>query len=172
MGGEGGVARISTTDRVIEGMVKWQSRPVEAVYPAIFIDAVIVKIRDGTVANRPIYIAPAVTVEGTLDILGLWADKHGDGEGWKRGAPTSEETPTPETSIPTGAPPNSEIIPSLTLPASSTGERRIPWRKSRTLADAHPLCRGGTDAARSTGSSISHCRDCSVPNTSRRSITL
>ena len=83
MGGEDGGARISTTDRVIEGMVEWQSRPAEAVYPAIFIDAVIVKIGDGTVANRPIYIAPAVTVEGTLDILGLWADKHGDGEGWE-----------------------------------------------------------------------------------------
>jgi putative transposase len=49
----------------------------------IFIDAVNVKIRDGNVANRPIYIALAVTVEGTRDILGLWAGEHGDGEGAK-----------------------------------------------------------------------------------------
>src|ERR1700704_5434800 len=75
---------ISTiTDRVIEGMAEWQSRPLDAVYPVIFIDAVNVKIRDGNVANRPIYIALAVTVEGTRDILGLWAGEHGDGEGAK-----------------------------------------------------------------------------------------
>jgi transposase-like protein len=73
---------ISTiTDRVIEGMAEWQSRPLDSVYPVIFIDAVNVKIRDGNVANRPIYIALAV--EGTRDILGLWAGEHGDGEGAK-----------------------------------------------------------------------------------------
>jgi transposase-like protein len=71
------------TDRVIEGMAEWQSRPLDVVYPVIFIDAVNVKIRDGNVANRPIYIALAVTVEGTRDILGLWAGEHGDGEGAK-----------------------------------------------------------------------------------------
>jgi len=75
---------ISTiTDRVVEGMAAWQSRPLDPVYPVIFIDAVNVKIRDGSVANRPIYVALAVTVEGTRDILGLWAGEHGDGEGAK-----------------------------------------------------------------------------------------
>jgi hypothetical protein len=49
----------------------------------IFIDAVKVKIRDGQVAHRPIYVAPAVTCEGTRDILGLWAGEHGDAEGAK-----------------------------------------------------------------------------------------
>jgi hypothetical protein len=48
------------------------------VYPVIFIDAIHVKIRDGQVANRPIYVALAVTYEGGRDILGLWA-----GEGAK-----------------------------------------------------------------------------------------
>ncbi len=47
------------TDRVIEGMAEWQSRPLDPVYPVIFIDAVNVKIRDGNVANRPIYVALA-----------------------------------------------------------------------------------------------------------------
>ena len=75
---------ISTiTDRVLEGMGEWQSRPLDVVYPVIFIDAVNVKIRDGNVANRPIYVALAVTVDGTRDILGLWAGEHGDGEGAK-----------------------------------------------------------------------------------------
>src|SRR5205085_314797 len=45
---------ISTiTDRVMDGMAAWQSRPLDAVYPVIFIDCVNVKIRDGNVANRP-----------------------------------------------------------------------------------------------------------------------
>jgi putative transposase len=75
---------ISTiTDRVLEGMAEWQSRPLDPVYPVVFIDCVNVKIRDGQVANRPIYVALAVTVHGTRDILGLWAGEHGDGEGAK-----------------------------------------------------------------------------------------
>ena len=38
-------------------MAAWQNRPLDAVYPVIFIDAIVVKIRDGQVANRPIYVA-------------------------------------------------------------------------------------------------------------------
>ena len=50
----------------------------------IFIDAINVKIRDGKVANRPIYVALAVTCEGNRDILGLWAgDASAGGEGSK-----------------------------------------------------------------------------------------
>jgi hypothetical protein len=41
------------TDAVVEDMVAWQHRPLDAVYPVIFIDALMVKIRDGQVANRP-----------------------------------------------------------------------------------------------------------------------
>ena len=71
---------ISTiTDKVVEGMAEWQNRPLDAVYPVIFIDAIHVKIRDGQVANRPIYVALAVTCEGRRDILGLWAGDGGEG---------------------------------------------------------------------------------------------
>src|SRR3989440_7587088 len=75
---------ISTiTDRVVEGMAEWQSRPLDSVYAVIFIDAINVKIREGQVANRPIYLALGVTVDGERDVLGLWAGEHGDGEGAK-----------------------------------------------------------------------------------------
>ncbi len=67
------------TDKVIDGMAEWQNRPLDAVYPVIFLDAIHVKIRDGQVANRPIYVALAVTVGGTRDILGLWAGDGGEG---------------------------------------------------------------------------------------------
>ena len=71
------------TDRVMEGMAEWQSRPLDPVYAVVFIDAIHVKVREGQVANRPVYLALGVTADGTRDILGLWAGEHGDGEGAK-----------------------------------------------------------------------------------------
>ncbi|HEY8620892.1 MAG TPA: IS256 family transposase [Dermatophilaceae bacterium] len=67
------------TDKVIEEMQTWQARPLEPVYAAIFIDAIMVKVRDGQVANRPIYAAIGVTLAGEKDILGLWAGTGGEG---------------------------------------------------------------------------------------------
>ncbi len=66
------------TDRVIEEMQSWWSRPLESVYAAVFIDAINVKIRDGQVRNRPVYAAIGVDLDGHKDILGMWA---GDGDG-------------------------------------------------------------------------------------------
>jgi putative transposase len=71
------VSRI--TDRVIEEMQAWSSRPLDEIYAAVFIDAIVVKIRDGQVANRPIYAAIGVTLAGERDILGLWAGTGGEG---------------------------------------------------------------------------------------------
>jgi putative transposase len=67
------------TDKVIEEMQAWASRPLDEVYAAIFIDAIIVKVRDGQVANRPVYAAIGVTLAGEKDILGLWAGTGGEG---------------------------------------------------------------------------------------------
>jgi putative transposase len=67
------------TDRVIEEMQSWQSRPLDGVYAAVFIDAIVVKVRDGQVANRPFYAAIGVSLEGERDILGLWAGTGGEG---------------------------------------------------------------------------------------------
>jgi transposase-like protein len=67
------------TDKVMEGMSEWQNRPLDPVYPVVFIDCIHVKVRDGQVANRPVYVALAVTVDGHRDILGLWAGDGGEG---------------------------------------------------------------------------------------------
>jgi transposase-like protein len=64
------------TDKVLEEMHEWAHRPLDAVYPVIFIDAIHVKVRDGQVANRAFYVVIGVTVDGHRDILGIWA---GDG---------------------------------------------------------------------------------------------
>ncbi|MFI6173903.1 IS256 family transposase [Nocardia sp. NPDC051052] len=71
------VSRI--TDKVIAEMTEWANRPLDAVYAAIFIDAIVVKVRDGQVANRPVYAAIGVSVTGEKDILGLWAGSGGEG---------------------------------------------------------------------------------------------
>jgi putative transposase len=67
------------TDKVSEEMNEWSHRPLDGVYAAIFIDAIVVKIRDGQVANRPIYAAIGVSLEGEKEVLGLWAGTGGEG---------------------------------------------------------------------------------------------
>lgn len=67
------------TDKVIGEMTEWCNRPLEPVYPVVFIDAIHVKIRDGQVTNRPVYVAIGVTCAGERDILGLWAGDGGEG---------------------------------------------------------------------------------------------
>src|SRR3954463_5814736 len=67
------------TDKVLEEMTDWAHRPLDAIYAAVFIDAVVVKVRDGQVANRPFYAAIGVTLDGDRDVLGLWAGSGGEG---------------------------------------------------------------------------------------------
>jgi putative transposase len=74
------VSRI--TDRVVEDMQAWCSRPLQPVYAAVFIDAIYVKVRDGQVGNQPFYAAIGVDLAGHRDVLGLWAG-HGGGESAK-----------------------------------------------------------------------------------------
>jgi putative transposase len=67
------------TDKVIEEMTEWRNRPLDRVYPVLFIDAIVVKVRDGQVVNRPVYVVIGVTINGERDILGLWAGDGGEG---------------------------------------------------------------------------------------------
>jgi transposase-like protein len=71
------------TDAVLPDMVAWQSRPLECVYPVVLIDAIVVKVRGSQVANRPVYVAIGVDLEGERDVLGLWLGPSG-GEGAKQ----------------------------------------------------------------------------------------
>ena len=67
------------TEKVVGEMTEWLNRPLEKVYPVIFIDAMVVKVRDGQVVNKPVYVVIGVTVDGERDILGLWAGDGGEG---------------------------------------------------------------------------------------------
>lgn len=70
------VSRI--TEKVTGEMTEWLNRPLEKVYPVIFIDAMVVKVRDGQVSNKPVYVVIGVSVDGERDILGLWAGDGGE----------------------------------------------------------------------------------------------
>lgn len=69
------VSRI--TDKIVEEMNTWWARPLDKVYAAIFIDAIVVKVRDGQVANQPFYAAIGVDLDGHKDILGIWPGSGG-----------------------------------------------------------------------------------------------
>ena len=70
------------TDAVLEELAEWQSRPLDRVFPVIFIDALMVKISDGVVTNRAVYLAIGIDCEGAKQVLGLWVgpDDRGVGE--------------------------------------------------------------------------------------------
>jgi len=67
------------TEKVSEEMAEWANRPLDRVYPVLFIDAIHVKVRDGQVRNKPFYVVLGVTVNGERDILGIWAGDGGEG---------------------------------------------------------------------------------------------
>jgi len=69
----------SVTDHVLEGIKEWQGRPLESIYPILFLDAIHYKIRqDGKVISKAAYTCLGYTLEGKMDILGIWiAEKEG-----------------------------------------------------------------------------------------------
>ena len=71
------------TDTIIEDMTEWQNRPLDRLYPVLLIDAIVIKVRDTQVANRPVYVAIGVNLDGERDVLGLWLGPSG-GEGAKQ----------------------------------------------------------------------------------------
>lgn len=71
------------TDAVLEEVREWQNRPLDAVYPVVFFDALRVKIRDeGLVRNKAVYVALALTGEGDKEVLGLWIEQSEGAKFW------------------------------------------------------------------------------------------
>ncbi|WP_457029704.1 IS256 family transposase [Kitasatospora sp. P5_F3] len=67
------------TDKVAGELAAWQTRPLDRVYAVVLIDAIVVKIRDTAVANRPVYVAVGINLEGERDVLGMWVGTGGEG---------------------------------------------------------------------------------------------
>ena len=71
----------NVTDAVLEDVVAWQNRPLDAVYPIVYLDAIHLKLRNsGRVETRAVYLALGITLDGNKDLLGLWV---GESEGAK-----------------------------------------------------------------------------------------
>jgi len=67
------------TDAVNDELAGWRNRPLDRIYPVVFVDAIVVKIRDGAVANRPVYVVVGVSLDGERDVLGMWVGTGGEG---------------------------------------------------------------------------------------------
>ena len=75
----------AVTDAILDEIAEWQNRPLEAVYPLVFFDALRVKVRDeGTVRNKAVYIALGVRADGRKEILGLWIEQTEGAKFWLR----------------------------------------------------------------------------------------
>jgi putative transposase len=73
----------SVTDAVVEEVKEWQSRPLEPLYPILFLDALMVKMRhEGRVENRAVYVAVGIDLEGRKDVLGLWTSANEGAKFW------------------------------------------------------------------------------------------
>ena len=71
------------TDAVIEQVVEWQSRPLDAVYPIVYLDCIVVKIRqDKKVINKSVYLALGVNMEGRKELLGMWLSENEGAKFW------------------------------------------------------------------------------------------
>jgi transposase-like protein len=71
------------TDAVIEQVVEWQSRPLDAVYPIVYLDCIVVKIRqDKQVINKAIYLALGINMEGQKELLGMWLSENEGAKFW------------------------------------------------------------------------------------------
>jgi putative transposase len=75
---------ISTiTDEVLEEVAQWQQRPLEAMYPIVYFDALRLKIRDeGTVKNKAVYLALGIRADGRKEVLGLWIEQTEGAKFW------------------------------------------------------------------------------------------
>jgi transposase-like protein len=75
----------SVTDAVLSEVTAWQARPLEAMYPVVFFDALRVKIRqDGVVRNKAVYLALGMLPDGTRDILGIWIENTEGAKFWMK----------------------------------------------------------------------------------------
>ena len=73
----------NVTEAVMEEVKTWQGRPLDAVYPIVYLDALVVKIRDaGHVRNRAIYVAIGVNLQGNKEVLGLWTNEAEGAKFW------------------------------------------------------------------------------------------
>jgi putative transposase len=134
------------TEAVVEEVKAWQSRPLDPIWPIVYLDALVVKVRDhGVVANRAVYLALGVNLEGKKELLGLWMAKNEGAKFWLeiltdlknrgledvlimccdglKGFPEAIEAALPLT-----------VIQTCIVHMIRHSLRHVPWKERRTVA--------------------------------------
>ena len=71
------------TDAVKEQVIEWQNRPLDALYPIVYMDCIVVKVRqDSTIINKAVYLALGVNTDGQKDLLGMWMSENEGSKFW------------------------------------------------------------------------------------------
>ncbi len=133
------------TDAVVDELHTWQQRPLEEVYPIVYIDALVVKIRfKGTVQNRAIHIVVGVRVDGHKEVIGMWIASNEGAKFWLsilnelkqrgvrdililcadglKGLPEAVEASFPKT-----------IFQTCIVHLIRSSTRYVPWKQRRAL---------------------------------------
>ena len=134
------------TEAVVEEVKVWQSRPLDPIWPIVYLDALVVKVRDhGVVANRAVYLAMGVNLEGKKELLGLWMAKNEGAKFWLeiltdlknrgledvlimccdglKGFPEAIEAALPLT-----------VVQTCIVHMIRHSLRHVPWKERRTVA--------------------------------------
>lgn len=134
------------TEAVVEEVRAWQSRPLDPIWPIVYLDALVVKVRDhGVVANRAVYLALGVNLEGKKELLGLWMAKNEGAKFWLeiltdlknrgledvlimccdglKGFPEAIEAALPLT-----------VVQTCIVHMIRHSLRHVPWKERRTVA--------------------------------------
>lgn len=133
------------TDAIVDEMKNWQARPLEAVYAIVYLDALVVKIRDkGLVENKSVYLAVGVQPDGAKDVLGMWIQSTEGAKFWLailtelkqrgvndilvlcadglKGMPEAVEAAFPKT-----------IFQTCIVHMIRNSTRYVPWKERRTV---------------------------------------
>jgi len=73
----------TVTDAVVDEVAKWQARPLEPISPIVYLDAIVLKVREqGVVQNKHVYLAMGISLEGKKELLGLWMEPNEGAKFW------------------------------------------------------------------------------------------
>ncbi|HBA4830182.1 TPA: transposase, partial [Escherichia coli] len=71
------------TDAVMEQVVEWQNRPLDAVYPIVYLDCIVLKVRqDSRLINKSVFLALGINIEGQKELLGMWLAENEGAKFW------------------------------------------------------------------------------------------
>ena len=109
----------SVTDAMADEVKAWQARPLDPIYPIVYLDCIHVKVREGAVRVKAVYLAIGITMAGDKEVLGLWLAQTEGAKFWLQVVPELRNRGVQDTSLPV----------SMGSKDSRTPSRRCPPRR-------------------------------------------